>query len=171
MIDLCEAAWSTPLDPQAEPTPHALPLPLDPNSYVRGRLLPLDIPELGEGWAIRRPAWQALPGSKRERFTDRVLLCADDPGAELTLSFEGTAVGAYLLAGPDAGMLEYAVDGGGWKTVDLYHHYSKGLHYPRTVMLATDLAAELHTVRVRVASEHAPASRGTAARILAFVAN
>ena len=29
----------------------------------------------------------------------------------MTLSFQGTAVGVYVLAGPDAGQLEYSIDG------------------------------------------------------------
>jgi hypothetical protein len=80
-------------------------------------------------------------------------------------------VGAYLLAGPDAGRLDVRLDGGEWQTVELYHSYSAGLHYPRTVMFASDLAAGRHVVDVRVSEEKDGRSRGHAARILQFVVN
>jgi hypothetical protein len=117
------------------------------------------------------PDWNALPGSKRERFLGESLYYSEQPGALLTLEFSGTAVGAYLLAGPDAGRLDVRLDGGEWKTVELYHSYSAGLHYPRTVMFASDLAAGRHVVDVRVSEEKDGRSRGHAARILQFVVN
>ncbi|MFN5433049.1 MAG: hypothetical protein ACK5ES_00685, partial [Planctomyces sp.] len=123
------------------------------------------------GWHLGIPDWNALPGSKRERFLGESLYYSEQPGALLTLEFSGTAVGAYLLAGPDAGRLDVRLDGGEWKTVELYHSYSAGLHYPRTVMFASDLAAGRHVVDVRVSEEKHDMSRGHAARILQFVVN
>ena len=78
-------------------------------------------------------------------------------------------MGAYVVAGPDAGMLEARVDDGDFLPVDLYHRYSKGLHYPRTVMFATDLPAGEHELTLRVAEKSK--SGGHAARIMKFVAN
>ena len=87
----------------------------------------------------------------------------------MTLEFSGRAVGAYLLAGPDAGAVHVSVDGGEERVIDLYHRYSKGLHYPRTVMFASDLEPGEHTLKLRVAPS--PKSGGAAVRILQFVAN
>ena len=86
--------------------------------------------------------------------------------AAVTIEFEGHAIGAYVLAGPDAGVLEVSIDGEDYKRVNLYHQYSRGLHYPRTVMFATDLKPGKHTAQIRVAlPKEAPP--GTApARIL-----
>jgi hypothetical protein len=97
------------------------------------------------------------------------MLTAEKAGAELTLQFSGTAVGAYLVAGPDAGILEARVDDGDFKPVNLYHRFSKGLHYPRTVMFGTELPAGEHVLTLRVSAE--TASSGHAARIMKFVAN
>jgi len=77
-------------------------------------------------------------------------------------------VGAYVLAGPDSGQLDVQIDDGSWNTVELYHAYSGGLHYPRTVMFATGLSAGNHEVKVRLAKTHHEKSKGTAARILNF---
>lgn len=89
----------------------------------------------------------------------------------MKLDFEGRAVGAYVLAGPDAGTLEASVDGGEFVAVDVFHRFSKGLHYPRTVMFATDLKPGKHTLTLRMAKTKNAQSTGTAARILQFVAN
>ena len=89
----------------------------------------------------------------------------------MSFEFEGRAVGAYVLAGPDAGVLEVSIDGGEFKPANLYHHYSRGLHYPRTVMFATDLEPGKHSVKLRLARPPGDGARGTAARILEFAVN
>ncbi|NQT36172.1 MAG: SGNH/GDSL hydrolase family protein [Planctomycetes bacterium] len=167
MIDeLLTAAWSKPL---AKATPHPTPEPLDPLHYGNGRFVDPADATIAGGWKLNVPDWNSLKGGKRGRFTQIPILWADQPGAELTLSFEGTAVGAYVLAGPDAGILEASIDGGPVKSVDLFHRFSRGLHYPRTVMLATDLEPGKHTLTLRTSDQ--TKSTGHAARIMQFVAN
>jgi hypothetical protein len=99
------------------------------------------------------------------------LLCAIKPGAELTLAFHGQAIGAYVLAGPDAGIVEAAIDGGPFTATDLFHEFSRNLHYPRTVLFAADLKSGAHTLRLRMALEKNKASTGQAMRIVQLVAN
>ena len=74
-----------------------------------------------------------------------------------------------MVAGPDAGILEARVDDGPPAEVDLYHRFSAGLHYPRTVMFATELAPGRHRLTLRVSDK--THSQGHAARIIEFVAN
>ncbi|MEO8498449.1 MAG: SGNH/GDSL hydrolase family protein, partial [Planctomycetota bacterium] len=112
-----------------------------------------------------------LKGSSRGRFEKEALLCGEQPGSELTLEFEGTAVGAYVLAGPDAGIVETSVDGGPYRPTNLFHRFSGGLHYPRTVVFNADLAPGPHVLRLRIANSKDPASLGHALRVLNFVAN
>jgi lysophospholipase L1-like esterase len=171
MIDeLFSRAWGKPLAADAKLTAHAMPgEPLDPMNYERGRFIDPKEAKVAAGWTLGVPDWKHLPGSKRSRFTSIPMLCATEPGAELTLPFAGTSVGAYVVAGPDAGMVEASVDGGPVAVVDLYHAFSKGLHYPRTVMLGTDLKAGPHVLTLRVTKE--TTSAGHAARIMEFVAN
>jgi hypothetical protein len=78
---------------------------------------------------------------------------------------------AFVLAGPDSGALEVSVDGSDWRRVELYHSFSKGLNYPRTVILADDLAGSYHTAAIRTAEEKPAGSEGNAATILFFGVN
>ena len=171
MIDqLLDEAWGAALASDAKPMPHGRPdQPLDPLHYGNGRFVDLARATVGSGWEIKNPDWQGIPGSKRSRFTNIPMLCAEQSGATLTLKFTGTAVGAYVVAGPDAAILEARVDEGEIQRMSLYHRFSKGLHYPRTVMFATDLPAGEHVLTLRIANDSE--SDGHAARIIKFVAN
>jgi len=171
MIDeLFSRAWAKPLAAEATLNPSLVPLtPLDPLNYAQGRFIAIGEAKVKQGWVSGVPDWKALKGGKRPRFTSVPMLCATEPGAELTLAFEGTAVGAYVVAGPDAGVVEASIDGGAVQKVNLHHAFSAGLHYPRTVMFGTELAAGPHTLLLKMSAE--TQSAGHAARIMQFVAN
>ena len=143
-------------------SPYPLPDPLDPNSYERGNFLPNSSPTLGEGWELSKPPWPQLKGECRPRFRNLDLLWTQTPGAMMTAPFTGRTLGAYVLAGPDAGTVEVSIDGGPFNPVPLKHPFSGGLHYPRTVILAGSLADGKHTARIRLAK----ADQATAARIV-----
>jgi len=163
-------AWTDPLANDAAPVAHPMPAdPIDPLNYGRGRFIDLERAKITQGWTLGVPDWTHLAGGVRDRFKNIAMLSAVEPGAELTLDFEGSAIGAYVVAGPDAGTLEGSVDRDAFKPVNLYHTYSKGLHYPRTVMFASDLKPGKHTLVLRVANS--TTSAGHAARIVHFVAN
>ena len=170
IAQLLSSSWGKPM--LKEPSPHAMQIkPVDVGSYFKGRfLLPSD--SANQAWAWETPDWKKIPGGFRSNpFGGMKLLTATKPGHETTLKFEGRALGAYVLAGPDAGTLEVSIDGGQWKRVDLYHHHSRGLHYPRTVMFAADLKAGQHTARLRLSEKSNSKSKGTAARIMQFTVN
>lgn len=168
--ELFNCAWSKPLPKEITQTPCLVPLtPLDPLNYANGRLIEPSAATVKQGWTLGVPDWQALKGGKRSRFTALPMLCAAEPGAELSLAFSGNAIGAYLVAGPDAGSVEASIDGGPFQKIDLYHAYSKDLHYPRTVMFAVGLPEVPHTLTLRVAED--TQSGGHAVRIMKFVAN
>ena len=91
-------------------------------------------------------------------------------GAELTLEFSGTALGAYMLSGPDAGIVEVSIDGGPFVEFDLYHRkFSKNLHYPQTIMFANDLDDGKHSLEMKMLKKSS--GEGNAARIMYFVVN
>ena len=171
MIDeLLERAWKEPLSKGAMLAAHTIPeTPLDPLSYWKGHFVDPAQAQLKIGWDLGVPDWKSLPGSKRERFTSIPMLSATEPGAELTLSFEGISVGAYIVAGPDAGIAEASIDGGPFQPVDLYHPFSKGLHYPRTVILGTASKAGRHQLVLRISKD--TRSTGHAMRIMQFGVN
>ncbi len=148
-----------------------LPKKMDAQSYESGRLIDIAAAQCDDDWHLGRPDWSQVPGSLRDRFAEDELLAASKVGAELKLKFEGKAIGLYVLAGPDAGTVEYVIDNEPAGVIDLYHRFSKGLHYPRTVMLSGDLGGGPHELLLRVGPKGERADGGSAVRILAFTAN
>ncbi len=168
--ELFDRAWVSPLSSGDQMVAHAMPArPLDPFGYFAGHFINPDQARVEPGWTRGIPDWKALPGEMRARFEHLPMLCTTKPGAEAALAFSGTAIGAYILAGPDAGVAEASIDGGSFKAVDLYHFYSKNLHYPCTVILGDDLKPGPHTLTLRLSSE--THSAGHAMRIMEFCAN
>ncbi|HLX65021.1 MAG TPA: GDSL-type esterase/lipase family protein [Planctomycetota bacterium] len=166
---LFNRAWREALPKTAALKAHELPPPLDEFNYESARFIDPQRAEVKSGWTLGVPDWAKLAGSKRERFTKIPMLCATESGAEVSLPFEGKAIGAYVVAGPDAGIVEARIDGGAPQAVNLFHHFSSGLHYPRTVMFATELNPGKHTLTLKISSE--TKSGGHAARIMQFVGN
>lgn len=150
---------------------HKIPRVIDEYSYYEGLLIAPDNALTDTNWSVSIPDWSNIPGSKRERFTNIYMLHSSVPGACLELDFTGTAIGLFVIAGPDAGMVEYSIDNGNAKTVDLYHHYSSTLHYPRTVMLEKNLKKIPHKLRLIVSDKKNPQSTGTAIRVMNFAVN
>ena len=166
--DLLRTSWSV---PAKEYRDHPLPKPLDSNSYANGRLIPLGRAKVDDQWKLGKPSWKEIPGAFRARFADDQFLFASQVGAEGTLDFQGKAIGMYVLAGPDAGTLEYSIDGKPFQQADLYHRFSRGLHYPCTVMLEADLSPGDHRLVFRIADSKNESSTGHAVRIMSFAAN
>lgn len=166
--DLLTAAWSGQAQQWSE---HSLPKPIDRRSYFRGRLVDLETATSDQQWTISKPDWSSIPGSFRSRFKDELFLHTDEVGAETKLKFTGTAIGMYVLAGPDAGIVEFSIDGSDYRQADLFHHFSGGLHYPRTVMLDADLEPGDHHVVIRNSESKNENSSGHAIRIMNFVTN
>lgn len=163
ITSMLEDAWTSKV---AAPTTETL----DAFNFENGKLLYPAACKFDKNWSFAVPDWKNIDGAKRERFLNRKMLCTSKSGAELTFNFEGTAVGAFIVAGPDAGIVEVSIDGGPYQTFDLYHHkFSKNLHYPRTVMFATALEEDKHELKMRMAEK--TSSSGNAARIINFVVN
>ena len=170
--NLLTQAWKNPMNADSRPVKHGLPAtPLDNNHYGTGRFISPSKSSYGVDWKFQVPEWQKIPGQWRERFRSIPMLVATKAGAELTFPFEGRAIGIYVLAGPDAGIVEYTIDQGPARKADLFHAFSRGLHYPRTVMLDADLQPGPHRLKLRIVPEHNPASVGTAVRIMQFECN
>jgi len=153
--------------PAVHPLPPRL---LNDKAFTRGRLASAR-DSAGGDWTYSEPDWAELPGGKRARFLSRPLLHSSTPGATTSLDWTGTAVGVFVLAGPDAGQLDYRIDDGPWQTRELYHRFSRGLHYPRTVVLASGLPDQEHRLEIRVGQDNHTSSKGHAIRILDFAVN
>ena len=127
---------------------------------------PKGIP-LSKGWKYSEPKWKELKGAKRQRYLGRSLLHTNGGAKPLSLEFEGRALGAFVLAGPDAGKIRYMIDGKDEREIDLRHRYSANLHYPRTVIFADDLIPGTHKIIIKPHNTDS----GTAIRIMEFCTN
>ena len=89
----------------------------------------------------------------------------------MTLKFSGTAVGIFVAAGPDAGIVDFRMDGGPWASRNLYTQWSGGLHLPWAQVLNAELAPGEHELVLKVAEQSDARSKGTAVRIMHFLVN
>ena len=80
-------------------------------------------------------------------------------------------MGAFILAGPDAGIVEASIDGAPATKHDLIHRFSGGLNYPRSVIFGTDLEPGKHQLKLNISGEKNPKSKGTSASLLFFEVN
>jgi lysophospholipase L1-like esterase len=167
---MLEQSWERP--PAKKGVPHSIPEKLfNPHSYVKGRFLSPEKAKLEGGWKWSEPEWKKLSGGKRGRYLGKPLLHTAKPGSTATIDFEGSAIGAFVLAGPDAGVLEFVIDDKVMGKVTLGHRYSRGLHYPRSVMFAHDLKPGKHTLSLTLSEKGNAAGKTSAARILQFCVN
>ncbi|MCK5712952.1 MAG: SGNH/GDSL hydrolase family protein, partial [Hyphomicrobiaceae bacterium] len=167
----CDAVWTQQSASGNNSAAHYLPLaPLDRYNYSRGRYIEPEQAQTITGWQLL-PSWNTDHGTTRQRFRDIPMLVAEEPDAVLKLKFHGTAVGLLVVAGPDAGVLEYRVDGGAFRQLDQFTQWSPKLHIPWAYMLATELAGGEHELTLRTADKKNPDSLGHAARIVKFLVN
>ena len=144
---------------------------LDTRSYVHGHFVTPKKAQYEADWQFSEPAWKEIKGGFRNRFGGAPLLHGQKPGSKFRFVFQGTFLGAFVLAGPDAGVVDVQVDGGLWRSVNFYHRHSRGLHYPRTVILAEGLSEGPHVLTVRISQATDAQSQGRAIRIMEFAVN
>jgi hypothetical protein len=153
-------------------TPVSLPgNTLDKYSYINGNYLPLERVKPGNGWRYLNRWNPENTVSTREGFVNLPILEATQPGSSLKLKFMGKAIGLFVTSGPDAGIVEYSIDGEDFKAVDQFTQWSTELHLPWIIMLDDELKDGRHTLILRVAEEKNPVSTGNVCRIHKFVVN
>lgn len=169
MIDLLfDKAWTGP--PSETLTPHPGSWRLDDFSYDRGHFQSLSTATIKNGWQLVKQ-WQAKSGSVRALDKGVAYLEALEPGAELKVKFNGTAIGLPMVAGPDVGIIEWQVDDGPTRQLDQFTKWSKGLHIPWIYMLETDLEDGAHVLTLRTTNKKNSASKGFACRFRFFAVN
>ena len=149
----------------------AIPFAADPKSYSNGRFMDIRRAEVIGGWDYI-DAWQPKDrAGKRKQFIDVPVLEASEPGAELVIPFEGTAIGILVTAGPDAGILEFSIDGKDYAPLDQFTRWSAGLHIPWVYMLDDELEPGSHRLKLRMSEEKNDDSTGHTSRIQQFLVN
>ena len=172
MIDrMFDLAWSDSVSEKL--IPHKTGRRFDPFSYDTGGLYPISLAQIKSGWKLKKN-WQG-PGKGKGKVRSHDLgldyLEALEPGAELTIKFNGTAIGLPMVAGPDVGIIEWQVDGGPWKSIDQFTKWSRGLHIPWIYMLEKELPAGEHILTLRTTDQKNEQSNGHACRFSAFAVN
>jgi len=148
-----------------------LPAQIDRFSYTGGSYLPVEKATRLKDFKVNSN-WQPTDGKgTREGFVHVPVLENTAPGASFELSFEGTAVGIAITAGPDAGTISYTIDGKKYAEIDLFTEWSKNLHLPWYVMLDDELKKGKHRLVVTVSENRNSSSKGTACRIVHFLVN
>lgn len=178
IVRLFDSAWKSPPDPSGSPTSSrdAVPSvaaikPLDRFSYDDGQFVSPSRAVEVDGFAWERPWKPVGKAGTRAGFVDVPMFVGERPGAKFSVRFEGRAIGLFLTAGPDAGIIEYRIDNGPWKRRDSFTRWSRGLHLPWALMLETELPSGPHQVDIRLAEEKNEAAVGTALRIRDILIN
>jgi len=156
---------------QQKPVAATLPKPADELNYEHGRYLDISKAVIKQGFAAD-PSWQPADGiPTRPGFVQVPMLEADNAAASLELSFTGSEIGIAIVSGPDAGIINYSIDGKDYPPLDLYTRWSKGLHLPWYLILDDGLAPGKHLLKLQVSDQHNQQSKGTACRIVYFLQN
>jgi pimeloyl-ACP methyl ester carboxylesterase/lysophospholipase L1-like esterase len=145
--------------------------PLDGFSYANGQLVSITEAKKQKKWSFVEKWRPKDKAGTRKGFVDTPVLEATQPGASLTFTFRGTGVGLLVTTGPDAGRLEYSVDGAPFKILEQFTKWSPGLHLPWVFVLEDELTPGKHRLRLRVAEDKDERSAGWACRIHHFCVN
>ena len=168
---LFDTMWQG-ITPDAAIKPHEIPAePLDIYSYYKGDFQNIQDARLNKGWKIIENWHPDNKYEKRRGFVDVPMLEASRPGDQMTLTFEGKAIGIFCVSGPSAGILEYSIDGAPFKQLDTFTEWSAYLYIPWVYMFETELKETEHTLVVRMSGKKNPKSQGTECQIRNFVVN
>ncbi len=168
---LFDSMWQG-IEMDAPLVPHELPaLPLDSFSYFGGNFIELEEAQLHKGWKLVRNWHPDNTVEKRRGFVDVPMLEATQPGSELSLTFEGRAIGIFCTPGPSAAILEYCIDDGDYQELDTFTEWSGHLYIPWVYLFASELEPGKHRLTLRISEKKNPASLGHECQIRNFVVN
>lgn len=166
-----ENEWNLPPNSKKIFTKYPLPIKLEEHCYDHGKLISIKKAKIMDGWKII-PDWKPAPGENtRTGYVNVPMLCAEQPGAEIKLTCKGRAIGIAVAAGPDAGMIEYSINGSPFQHIDLFTKWSSQLHLPWYYVLNSELSLGKHILTVKISDDKNPSSTGHACRIKHFFVN
>lgn len=148
-----------------------LPSLLQRKAYTNGVYVPVNKASYKNGFKINNFWKPKDTAHTRAGFVNVPVLLAENPGAEIVFTFKGTAVGIAVIAGPDAGIITYSIDGKKEQSVDLFTKWSRNLHLPWYILLGGDLSKGKHRLKIKLADSHNNQSKGNACRIVHFLVN
>ncbi len=126
---------------------------------------------LKKGWTYFDNWKPEIKANTRANFIKVPMLVGEYPAKTLKFLFKGNAVGIAVAAGPDAGIIEYRIDKGEWKTKDLFTKHSKAYHLPWYYVLADALPSGKHTLEMRMTDKRNKSSVGNKCVLRYFFVN
>jgi sialidase-1 len=152
-------------------TPHPIPEPLDPYCYDHGSIVHFQKAIDVQGFEHINNWSPDLIAGTRKGYTNVDMLVGVHAGDGFTFPFEGNAVGIMVAAGPDAGVIEYSIDGKDVRTLDLFTRWSQQLYLPWYYTLASGLEQGKHTLVVKISRDKNAESLGHSCILKAFYIN
>jgi hypothetical protein len=148
-----------------------LPEAIDPLAYGKGHYVNINTAQNLNTFNIN-PNWKPKDALEtRKGFVNIPVLESATKNSSFDFNFSGTAVGITIISGPDAGVLQYRIDNGEEKTIDLFTPWSASLHLPWYLLLADGLSRKNHNISIRISEYKNPKSKGNACRIAYFLVN
>jgi lysophospholipase L1-like esterase len=171
MIGFLNDAWSGFVADDDKIVDYPMPEKLDKACYDNGTLIPAKEVEPVKGWEFVKN-WDPKDKIRtRDNYIKVPMLIGEYPSKALKFSFEGNAVGIAVAAGPDAGIIEYRIDGGKWEKRDLFTKHSTHYHLPWYYTLADGLISKKHLLELRLTDKKNEKSKGSVVRIRYFYIN
>jgi sialidase-1 len=167
---LLDRAWSDGVASKTKTKAYPMPKPLDPQCYAGGTFVSVTEVNALDGFAIDPDCHPQNGGGFRPGFVDVPMLVGEKPGDSFEFSFKGQAIGLFVAAGPDAGIIEYRIDDGTVQTLDTFTKWSGGLNIPWAYILDADLTPGSHTLFLEISEENSK-SKGHTVRIRDFLVN
>ena len=123
------------------PVKHVVPKAMvDPRSYSAGRFGSLEDAKDLEGVTLVS-SWTPIDNKgTRKGYVSVPALVATEPESSFRFDFEGRGIGLLITSGPDAGVIEFSVDGGEFWELDTITRWSQGLHLPWALILFSTMA-------------------------------
>ncbi len=147
-----------------------LPKPLNNFCYSNGEYAAVYLATKLKGFSVVDKWNPTDQKATRAGFVNLPVLEATKAESSFAFSFTGNAVGIAIVSGPDAGSIEYRIDNGRTRTLNLFTKWSNSLHLPWYLILSDGLHAGTHELEISTSSTKGN-SGGNACRIVHFLVN
>ncbi|MEG1635649.1 MAG: SGNH/GDSL hydrolase family protein [Rikenellaceae bacterium] len=159
--------WSS----KAEKVSLKMPKPLDKACFDNGHYGEIESANSAPMFTYHKSYKPTDGVGLREGFYDVPMLVSEKPDQAFVYKFKGNTIGIAIIAGPDAGMIEYMINGKSPKMVNLFTPWSENLHLPWYIILETGLSSGTNYLSVNIIQNKSSKSKGNACRIVHFLVN
>jgi len=167
---LLEKCWEK-MEGQYTYLAYDLPGLIDKFSYTHAGYVDVRQAQAHQGWTLEAN-WSPSNSLITHRMVAEVpVLFSCRSQSWIDLRFRGTAVGICAVTGPDAGIIEYSIDGEYTGTIDLYTQWSRQYNLPWFVIFEDELPDTSHQLHIKISDRKNPESEGNCCRLVKFLVN